>query len=130
MFNWLKIYQELEGEIAYIEFDLQRSQRELKRWVSGDLQDVRLTTESEGAKVEERIASIEYELAHKMNDLYGLKKLILTFKGLEHQIMYGKYVEGKRLDEIAKELNYSAQYIYNKHAEIKGKLEYSDAIKI
>ncbi|MBG9577947.1 phage protein, partial [Bacillus thuringiensis] len=73
---------------------------------------------------------IEYELAHKMNDLYDLKKLICTFKGLEHRIMYGKYVEGKRLDEIAEELNYSAQYIYNKHAEIKGKLEYSDALKI
>lgn len=69
LFNWLKIYQELEGEIEYIEFDLQRSKRELKRWVSGDLQEVRLTAESEGAKVEERIATIEYELAHKMNNL-------------------------------------------------------------
>ncbi|WP_257143213.1 hypothetical protein [Bacillus cereus] len=130
MFNWLKEYQELEGEIEYIAFNLQRSKRELKHWVSGDLQDVRLTVESEGAKIEQRVEVIEYELAHKMNEMHDLKNLIDTFKGLEHQIMYGKYVEGKRLDEIAVELNYSTQYIYNKHAEIKSKFKYSNALKI
>ncbi|HHL0974776.1 TPA: hypothetical protein ACQUHP_006600, partial [Bacillus cereus] len=120
MLDWLKNYQKLEEEITYLEYNLAQTKAELKRWVYGDLQDVRLTAASEGAKVEERIEAIEYELAHKMNVLHDLKKLIRTFKGLEHQIMYGKYVEGKRLDEIAKALHYSTQYIYNKHAEMKG----------
>ncbi|PER10984.1 hypothetical protein [Bacillus cereus] len=126
MFNWLKDYQKLEEEIAYLEYNLDKTKAELKRWVSGDLQDIRLTAESEGAKVEERIEAIEYELAHKMNDMYKLKKLINTFKGLEHKIAYLKYVEGMTLEKIAEELNYSSQYIYNKHAAMRGKVEYSN----
>lgn len=128
LFNWLKIYQELEGEIEYIEFDLQRSKRELKRWVSGDLQEVRLTAESEGAKVEERIAAIEYELAHKMNDLYGLKQIIGKFKGLDHQILKMKYVEGMTLEQIAYDLDYSPYYIKRKHAEIRKVIKFAEVL--
>ena len=126
LFNWLKVYQELEQEIAYLDYNLDKTKAELKRWVSGDLREVRLTAESEGAKVEERIEAIEYELAHKMNDMYKLKKLINTFKGLEHKIAYLKYVEGMTLEKIADELNYSSQYIYNKHAAMREKVEYSN----
>ncbi|PEM45524.1 hypothetical protein [Bacillus toyonensis] len=126
MFNWLKVYQELEQDIAYLDYNLDKTKAELKRWVSGDLREVRLTAESEGAKVEERIEAIEYELAHKMNDMYKLKKLINTFKGLEHRIAYLKYVEGMTLEKIAEELNYSSQYIYNKHAAMREKVEYSN----
>ncbi|WHT89574.1 hypothetical protein [Bacillus cereus] len=126
MFNWLKVYQELEQDIAYLDYNLDKTKAELKRWVSGDLREVRLTAESEGAKVEERIEAIEYELAHKMNDMYKLKKLINTFKGLEHRIAYLKYVEGMTLEKVAEELNYSSQYIYNKHAAMREKVEYSN----
>ncbi|MEW4236929.1 hypothetical protein ACQGS6_00045 [Bacillus sp. GMs2/2] len=126
MFNWLKVYQELEQDIAYLDYNLDKTKAELKRWVSGDLREVRLTAESEGAKVEERIEAIEYELAYKMNDMYKLKKLINTFKGLEHKIAYLKYVEGMTLEKIAEELNYSPQYIYNKHAAMRDKVEYSN----
>lgn len=126
LFNWLKVYQELEQDIAYLDYNLDKTKAELKRWVSGDLREVRLTAESEGAKVEERIEAIEYELAHKMNDMYKLKKLINTFKGLEHKIAYLKYVEGMTLEKVAEELNYSPQYIYNKHAAMREKVEYSN----
>lgn len=126
LFNWLKVYKELEQDIAYLDYNLDKTKAELKRWVSGDLREVRLTAESEGAKVEERIEAIEYELAHKMNDMYKLKKLINTFKGLEHRIAYLKYVEGMTLEKVAEELNYSPQYIYNKHAAMREKVEYSN----
>ncbi|MFJ8116657.1 hypothetical protein [Bacillus mycoides] len=125
MFDWLKDYQKLEERIAYLDYNLDKTKAELKRWVSGDLRDVRLTAESEGAKVEERIEAIEYELAHKMNAMYNLRKLISTFKGLEHKIVFLKYVEGMTLDKVAEELNYSTQYIYNKHAAIRDKVEYA-----
>ncbi|EOP94817.1 phage protein [Bacillus cereus HuB4-4] len=126
MFDWLKDYQKLEEDIDYLDYNLDKTKAELKRWVSGDLREVRLTAESEGAKVEERLEAIEYELAHKMNDMYKLKKLINTFKGLEHRIAYLKYVEGMTLEKIAEELNYSPQYIYNKHAAMRDKVEYSN----
>lgn len=125
MYEWLRDYQKLEEEITYLEFNLERTENELKRWTSGDLFGVKLTAESNGAKLEEYIERIEYELAHKMNDLIDMKKMINTFKGLEHKILYMKYIEGMTLERVAEELKYSAQYIYNKHAQIKRMIEYA-----
>ncbi len=118
LFNWLRDYQKLEEDIAYLEYNLDKTKAELRRWVSGDLREVRLTAESEGAKVENRIEAIEYELAHKMNDMYKLKKLISKFRGLENQILKLKYVDGMTLEEIAEVVNYSSSHIKKKHAEL------------
>ncbi|MEK4502786.1 DUF1492 domain-containing protein [Bacillus sp. FSL R12-0069] len=128
MLEWLKDYQKLEDEIIYLEHDLDRSKRELQRWVYGDLQEVRLTADSEGAKVEERIKAIEYELAHKINDLYNLKQIIGKFKGLDHQILKMKYVDGMTLEQIAYDLDYSPYYIKRKHAEIRKVIQFVDAL--
>lgn len=126
MYEWLKDYRKLEDEIAYIEFNLDRSERELKRWeIGGDLSKIKLTSESISAKLEESIELIEYELAHKMNDIFDMKKMIGTFGGLEHKILFLKYIEGMTLEKVAEELKYSAQYIYNKHAEIKRMIDYA-----
>ncbi|MED3356985.1 sigma factor-like helix-turn-helix DNA-binding protein [Bacillus thuringiensis] len=118
MFNWLRDYQKLKEDITYLEYNLDKTKAELRRWVSGDLREVRLTTESEGAKVEKRIEAIEYELAHKMNDMYKLEKLISKFRGLENQILKLKYVDGMTLEEIAEAVNYSSSHIKKKHAEL------------
>lgn len=118
MYEWLRDYQKLEEEISYLEFELERSKKELRRWVSGDLRDVKLTEKSNGAKLEDIISIKEYELAHKMNDLLDAKKLISKFKGLENKILFMKYVEGKTLTETAYELGYTPGHIYNKHAQI------------
>ncbi|MEC2928202.1 hypothetical protein P9Z49_29505, partial [Bacillus tropicus] len=106
MFDWLKDYQKLEEDIDYLDYNLDKTKAELKRWVSGDLREVRLTAESEGAKVEERIEAIEYELAHKMNAMCDLLKLIGKFKGLENKLLKMKYVDGMTLEEIAEDMNY------------------------
>ncbi|PGZ44114.1 hypothetical protein COE56_30535 [Bacillus anthracis] len=126
MFDWLKDYQKLEEEIAYLEYNLDKTKAELKRWVSGDLREVRLTAESEGAKVEERIEAIEYELAHKMNAMHDLLKLISKFKGLDNQILKLKYVYGMTLEQIAMNLNYSPNYIKRKHAEVRKIIKFVD----
>lgn len=118
LFNWLRDYQKLKEDIVYLEYSLDKTKAELRRWISGDLREVRLTAESEGAKVENRIETIEYELAHKMNDMYKLEKLISKFRGLENQILKLKYVDGMTLEEIAEAVNYSSSHIKKKHAEI------------
>ncbi|WP_103652641.1 hypothetical protein [Bacillus thuringiensis] len=118
MFDWLKDYQKLEEEIAYLDYNLDKTKAELKRWISGDLRGIRLNAESEGAKVEERIEAIEYELAHKMNDMYKLKRLISKFRGLDNKILKMKYVDGMTLEQIAEEISYSSSHIKKKHAEI------------
>lgn len=126
MFDWLKDYQKLEERIAYLDYNLDKAKAELKRWVSGDLREVRLTTESEGAKVEERIEAIEYELANEMNAMYDLMELINKFKGLDNQILVKKYIYGMTLEQIACDLNYSPNYIKRKHAEVRKIIKFVD----
>ncbi|PEW66976.1 hypothetical protein CN448_18775 [Bacillus cereus] len=126
MFDWLKDYQKLEERIAYLDYNLDKAKAELKRWVSGDLREVRLTAESEGAKVEERIEAIEYDLANEMNDMYDLMKLINKFKGLDNQILVKKYIYGMTLEQIAWDLNYSPNYIKRKHAEVRKVIKFVD----
>ncbi|TXR98723.1 hypothetical protein DN390_16390 [Bacillus sp. SH7-1] len=130
MFDWLKDYQNLEEDIEYLVYNLDKTKAELKRWISGDLREVRLTAESEGAKVEERIEAIEYELAHKMNAMHDLLELISKFKGLENKVLKMKYVDGMTLEEIAEDMNYSSSYIYKKHAEIIKRLKFAEELAL
>ncbi|WP_042470671.1 hypothetical protein [Bacillus ndiopicus] len=127
MYEWLKDYQQIEDEITYLEQNLNRSKKELKRWMHGDLAKYKLTAESDGARLEDKIAVIEYELAHKLNDLYDLDQLVKKFNGIEQKIIYGKYIEGKTLEHVAEDLGYSSQYIYTKHAQIKRLLSFNGA---
>ncbi|MDC2863775.1 ECF-type sigma factor [Bacillus sp. BP-3] len=128
MLDWLKDYRELEDKLIYLENKLERSKKELKRWVWGDLSKYKLTADSDGAKVEDRIEVIEYELAHKMNDMYDLKEMISKFKGLDNKIIQMKYIEGMTLEQIALDLDYSPYYIKRKHAEIRKIINFVDAL--
>lgn len=117
--QWLKDYKELEKDIASLELNLERSERELSRWVQGDLAKYKLTEESIASNLEEKIEVIRYELACKMNDQRKILDMISKFDTLENKIIIGKYIEGKTLEEIAEQHKYSTQYIYNKHAQLK-----------
>ncbi|TFE02876.1 hypothetical protein [Jeotgalibacillus salarius] len=128
MFEWLQDYHKLEDEIIYLENNLYRANRELGRWIEGDLAKLKIHPESSAAKLEEHIERIEHELACKMNDLHDVKSLIKRFRGIEHQILYGKYVEGKTLERVAEDLGYSSQYIYAKHAQIKRMITFADKV--
>lgn len=126
-FKWLKDYREKENQLAYLELKLEIDKKELERWVSGDLCDIKLTPESNGAQLEEIIEKTEREIANKMNDLHDIKQLVSTFKGIDHQIIIGKYVEGKTLEQIAEDIKYSASYVKRRHAEIARAIRYIES---
>ncbi|MDM5230178.1 ECF-type sigma factor [Lysinibacillus pakistanensis] len=130
MYDWLRDYQQIQEEIAYLEYNLERSQKELKRWVNGDLVGVKLTADSDGAKLEERIERIDRELQVKLLEQKNFLELINRFSGLNHKILKLKYVDGMTLEEIAEVLNYSASYIYKKHAEIAKMIKFAHEIKL
>lgn len=130
LFKWLKDYQKLEEEIAYLEYDLEQTEAELKRWISGDLCDVRLTSDSQGAKVEEVIEKKKCELYMKQERMRNLMHLINKFKGLENQILIKKYIDGMTLEEVAENMNYSSSYIYKKHAEIMKRIKFAEELAL
>jgi len=128
--QWLKDYKELERDIASLELNLERSERELRRWVQGDLAKYKLTEESIASNLEEKIEVIRYELACKMNDQRKILDMISKFDTLENKIIVGKYIEGKTLEEIAEQHQYSTQYIYNKHAQLKKTIRFVELMVV
>jgi DNA-directed RNA polymerase specialized sigma subunit len=127
LYDWLRDYQKLEEDIIYLEFNLEQTERELKRWVEGDLSDVRLTQDSLGSKVEENIEKIKNDLAFKREQKLNLVQLVEKFKGLDNKILKMKYVDGMTLDNIAHDLGYSTSHIYKKHAEIVRMIKFADS---
>ena len=128
LYEWLRDYQKLEEEIDYLEYKLEREKKELRRWEVGDLCNVKLQEKSIASNLENVIYTIEWQLAQKMNDQHDARKLIKRFKGLDNRILYGKYVEGKTLSDIALELSYSYNYVKSKHAEAMRIIKFADKL--
>lgn len=128
LYEWLKDYQRLEEEISYLEFNLEQTKRELKRWeLGGDLSGIQLQPDSLGARVEDNIDRIQNELAFKREQKLNLIQLVEKFKGLDNKILKMKYVDGMTLDNIAHDLGYSTSHIYKKHAEIIRMIKFADS---
>ncbi|GIP61958.1 hypothetical protein J32TS6_05130 [Virgibacillus pantothenticus] len=129
MYEWLKDYQQLKQDIDYLEYRLDREETELKRWVEGDLADVKLQRESIGANVEERVQKLRKEILYKKEKLQELIQLVEKFEGLDNKILRMKWFDGKTLEQIAIDLNYSYNYIKRKHADIMKMIKFADTFK-
>ena len=125
-FQWLKDYQEIEEQILYLKWNLNKSKLERNRWVYGDLSNVKLEKDSRSSKLEENIPKIEQEIILLEKQRKEMLTIIQSFKGIENEIVKMKYVDGLSLDQISEKIGYSTSYIRKKHAEIRGKLDFLD----
>ncbi|MBK5028053.1 hypothetical protein [Enterococcus faecium] len=125
-FQWLKDYQELDEQILYLKWNLNKSKLELNRWVNGDLADVRIEKNSRSASLEENIQKIENEIEILEEQRKEMLTIINSFKGIDNEIIRKKYIEGCSLEIIAEEIGYSASYVRQRHAEIRKTLSFLD----
>ncbi|MBA5254926.1 hypothetical protein [Enterococcus hirae] len=125
-FQWLKDYQELDEQILYLKWNLNKSKLELSRWVYGDLADVRIEKNSRSSMLEENIQKIENEIEILEEQRQEMLAIINSFKGIDNEIIRKKYVEGCSLEIIAEEIGYSASYVRQRHAEIRKTLSFLD----
>lgn len=125
-FQWLKDYQELDEQILYLKWNLNKSKLELNRWVYGDLADVRIEKNSRSSMLEENIQKIENEIEILEEQRQEMLAIINSFKGIDNEIIRKKYVEGCSLEIIAEEIGYSASYIRQRHADIRKTLNFLD----
>ena len=128
-FQWLKDYQELEEQILYLKWNLNKSKLELQRWVCGDLADVRLEKNSRASSLEEIIAKIEQEIELLEEQRTEMLAIINSFKGIDNEIIKKKYIDGCSLDVIADEIGYSISYARKRYTEINKTLAYIDNYK-
>lgn len=127
MYQWLVKYQTLQREIDYLEFEIDDYESELKRWVSGDLYNVKITKESKSSKLEDIIKEKKEELTVLNSRKQKLLDFIYKFDDLDSQILIKKYIEEKKLNVIAEEMNYSESYIYQKHSELVKLIKFVDS---
>lgn len=125
-FQWLKDYQELDEQILYLKWNLNKSKLELDRWVNGDLAKVRLEKNSRSSSLEENIEKIECEIELLEEQRKEMLTIIHSFKGVDNDIVRLKYIEGLTLDELAEEVGYSVSYIRQRHAEIRKTIDFLD----
>lgn len=125
-FQWLKDYQELEEQILYLKWNLNKSKLELDRWVNGDLANVRLEKNSRASSLEEKIELLEQEVMYLEEQKQATEEMVSSFSGLDNSIVKMKYVEGMTLEQIAEELSYSYSHIKNRHAGLRKSLEFTD----
>ena len=125
-FQWLKEYQDLEDQILFLKWNLNKSKLELSRWIYGDLSDVRLEKNSRSSSLEKKILIIEQEIELLEEQRTEMLAIIESFEGIENAIIRMKYIEGLKLDKIADETGYSASHVRKRHAEIKKTLVFLD----
>ena len=125
-FQWLKDYQELEEQILYLKWNLNKSKLELDRWVNGDLASVRLEKNSRSSSLEENIIKMQSEIKRLELQKEELLELIDSFKGIDNQIVRLKYVDDMCIEDIADEIGYSISYTRKRHTEIKKTLTFLD----
>ncbi|MGX7025853.1 hypothetical protein [Vagococcus hydrophili] len=125
-FQWLKDYQELEEQILYLRWNLNKSNLELARWKGGDLSDVRLEKNSRASSLEEKIDKIHNEIELLEKEEIELLHLVDSFKGVDNQIVKMKYVDDIPLEDVAEKIGYSISYVRKRHTEIKKTLSFLD----
>ncbi|MDA2392156.1 sigma-70 family RNA polymerase sigma factor [Bacillus cereus] len=122
-------YQMLEQEITYLEYTLERKRFELKRQISCNLSEDKLTGDLGNVEMEEVIKQVKQELLLKKQKLQILIDLMSKFEGVENKILKMKYRDGMTLGAIGSELNYSPDYIKHKHAEIMRRIRFAKVLE-
>lgn len=125
-FQWLKDFQELDEQILYLKWNLNKSSLELNRWVYGDLSNVRLERNSRSSSLEENIQKLEEEIERLEEQKNEMVIMVESFKGIDNQIIRLKYVEGVALEDVADIIGYSVSYVRKRHTEIRRTLQFID----
>lgn len=125
-FQWLKDYQELDEQLLYFRWNLNKSRIELNRWQTGDLSKIKLDKNSRSAKLEENIEAIQEEIKRLEQQKKDTELIVQSFKGIDNKIIYYKYIEKNTLEEISEKTGYSPSYIQKKHSELRKSINFLD----
>lgn len=129
-FEVLQGYLDIKDNILSLQWNLRKSEHELDRWLTGDLSRIAVAEGSKQAKLEEHITEIKTELAVQKQEAQEAEALLKAFDGIDSAIVYGKYVEGKTLEQIANDCDYSYSYVKQRHAELKRRLTFIDKYEL
>lgn len=131
MFEWLKLYRDLDMQHKALELERDISKEEIDRWYSvsyaradlGKKQDM-LSRVRQVDRIREELEELNERIERIERQKNKVLELIDRFEGIEHKILRKKYIDDMTLQEIAYELGYSEQYIRKKHAECIKRIDF------
>lgn len=131
MFEWLKLYRDLDMQHKALELKRDISKEEIDRWYSvsyaradlGKKQDM-LSRVRQVDRIREELEELNERIERIERQKNKVLELIDRFEGIEHNILRKKYIDDMTLQEIAYELGYSEQYIRKKHAECIKRIDF------
>lgn len=136
MFEWLKLYRQLDMEQETLKLKRDISMEEIDRWQTISDTRVDLGKKHDFLSRVRQIDRIREELKELNNRIENIErqkkkvlKLIDRFEGIEHQILKLKYVEGMTHREIADQLGYAEQSIKNTHSRIIKQINFAYKVK-
>lgn len=131
MFEWLKLYRDLDMQHKALELKRDISKEEIDRWYSvsykradlGKKQDM-LSRVRQVDRIREELEELNERIERIERQKNKVLELIDRFEGIEHKILRKKYIDDMTLQEIAYDLGYSEQYIRKKHAECIKRIDF------
>ncbi len=131
MFEWLKLYRDLDMQHKALELKRDISKEEIDRWYSvsyaradlGKKQDM-LSRVRQVDRIREELEELNERIERIERQKNKVLELINRFEGIEHKILRKKYIDDMTLQEIAYDLGYSEQYIRKKHAECIKRIDF------
>lgn len=131
MFEWLKLYRDLDMQHKALELKRDISKEEIDRWYSvsyaradlGKKQDM-LSRVRQVDRIREELEELNERIERIERQKNKVLDLINRFEGIEHKILRKKYIDDMTLQEIAYDLGYSEQYIRKKHAECIKRIDF------
>ncbi|WP_143352929.1 hypothetical protein [Enterococcus villorum] len=125
-FKWLKDYRELDEQIFYLKWSLNKSELELARWIEGDLSTLCLKDNGRVPSLKEKIQNTRQEINLLDEQKKEMLAILETFKGIDNQIVKMKYIDGMKLEDIAEKIDYTVSYVRQRHAGIRKTLKFLD----
>ena len=127
MVEWLNQYINIKQNIEVLKIDIEMAELEIERWDDGDLSkgqsfDVAIKKQLD---LSHHIQNKREVLNQYIEKKEKIEELVERFDGIHNLIAKEKYINGKSLLQIAMDHNYSEQYIYNKHVEVKCMIKFS-----
>lgn len=122
----ISTYQDLLLEIQIYKSrleDLERESYAINRLREKNNIDLDIYVERK-CKMDNEAAILQAIIDDKVETSIKLRKELGQLEGLEYRIAYKRYIEGKSLDTIAEELNYSDSHIKKKSATLSKRVNF------
>lgn len=136
MFEWLKLYRDLDMQHKALELKRDISKEEIDRWYSvsyaradlGKKQDM-LSRVRQVDRIREELEELNERIERIERQKKKVLELIDRFEGIEHKVLKLKYVDGMTHGQIADELGYAEQSIKNIHSRLIKQIDFAYKVK-